>query len=276
MKFYNENGKEICKKDFICKYSKTYYICQKKIVTGFRQSSRFIEDEIEKILTNGISASNGISTDIVRILAWKIGKIKHKESQESRKFEYAKGWENSETSMKIKIYKNYICINDLVNCIQGLVNCFQDNIDNLEALLKEPSKDTFFSKAFSSLKEINCPGIGTVYLITLLYFISKGCIPIYDRFASMALEAILNDVKPLENKKAAVSVKYICLPSKTVKDISEISKMFMEYRSNLMKVFGDKYEEYTKSFYSSDRKKWVQKTRDIDRALWVYGHRFEG
>ena len=91
---------------------------------------------------------------------------------------------------------------------------------------------------YCSLLNLDVSGLGTVYLLTLVYFISKGKSPIYDQFAHRALDALEKGLKP-----KAQEVPKHTVPEKKSK--------------NAFKWFGSHYKE-----------------RKLDRALWVYGHLF--
>ena len=122
---------------------------------------------------------------------------------------------------------------------------------NIESLEKEVSEAP--QNVLCKLREQSVKGIGTVYLITLMYFISRGSYPIYDRFAKKAIDAIVNEVKP------GGVIKERQLPDKTSEKFCKIMKNEMkEYICNLEAVFGSDYKD-----------------RDVDRALWVYGHMFK-
>ena len=95
----------------------------------------------------------------------------------------------------------------------------------------------------------NTYGVGTVYLITLLFFLSHGKYPIYDRFAMNSLMAIENDVAPEPNTIPE-------LPAKWDRGFATLcDREYGEYIDKLNSLGMD---------YKSDRR--------IDRALWVYGH----
>lgn len=86
MKFYDINGTEICKEQFVKIYGDSYFIGNKRIVNGVGQNSRYAEEEIEKVLKYGIKTP----IDVVHILAWKTGKssimkVKRKGSLFTRK-----------------------------------------------------------------------------------------------------------------------------------------------------------------------------------------------
>lgn len=111
-------------------------------------------------------------------------------------------------------------------------------------------------------------GLGPVYIITLMFFITKAKYPIYDRFAMAALQVLLvieqgYDVSLWDNSDSSNSiVRKTSLPEKKFlsdKDEIELPKMYSYYIGLLNHFFGKEWE----------------KTRDIDRALWVYGHYFD-
>ena len=244
MTFYDLEGKVIDRGEFILQYSKryylnsdpTYYETPKRKNNRVLQCSPYIEKEMDKLLQKGITDEG----EVMRILAWKIGKIKHRESEVKNAFIYAKDWDGCEKSLKIHRFKEII---DYEYLVGDIVN----NIVNLELTSKSDPWE-----AFSFISEEGHKGIGTVYLFTLLYFISRGEIQIYDKYAHIALDAIKN------NKKPGEFVPYKSLPDRK----SELSIIRDEYENNyevkLGEIFGEAYK----------------RKRDIDRALWVYGHLF--
>ena len=101
-----------------------------------------------------------------------------------------------------------------------------------------------------ALRDTGC--LGSVSLIALLFFITQGELPIYDRYAEIALKAIAGNIRPGQE------VRYAELPGKN-DTASEIWKSRIQpYINTLEMFFGDEWE----------------RNRDIDRALWVYGHLF--
>ena len=234
MEMYAIDGTKITMQEFITMYGNSYYTDQPKYVSRATQSSRFTENEIDRLLSDGIKKP----IDVVHILAWKLGKIKHKESDST--FVYAKDWKNAE-QYNVFRYKKVFDIKKISEYIETYI-C------ELEAEAKNNPQ-----KVLCELRDLNVDGIGTVYLITLLYFISRGEYPIYDRFAMMSVQAILNNQKPGD----IVIVKE--LPEKSS---SKFNRVFEEkinpFIENLKTIFGEMYKE----------------NRDIDRALWVYGHCF--
>lgn len=100
---------------------------------------------------------------------------------------------------------------------------------------------------YQALLSQNMYGLGTVYLLTLVWAISGMTYPIYDKYAHIAISSICAGVKP----NAYV---YKSPPDKT--KIDEIRYMYGNYQNQLSKVFGEDWKT----------------RREIDQALWVYGH----
>ena len=194
MKFYLKNGEELTKDEFIEQYSESYYLDTPKLVDGITKNSKYAEKNIDDLLKNGIKKD----TDVIHILAWKLGKIKHRESDENNTFVYHNDWKNAEC-FEVKRYGKEFDIKQLIDYIVS-------DISDLEELSDENPQEVL-----NCLKGRSPSGIGTVYLITLLYFISKGKYPIYDRFAMKALDAICLETMPHN------VVRYVELPCKSSK-----------------------------------------------------------
>ena len=113
--FYRPDGIQIGKKEFIEYYNNRYYL-DSEIVKGVNravnQNSKFIEDKMDELLKCGIK-------DIIHILAWKTGKIKHKESEIAKNFVYHSDWKiNEETKeYSIKRYRENFEVLDFANYI---------------------------------------------------------------------------------------------------------------------------------------------------------------
>lgn len=151
------------------------------------------------------------------------------------RFEYHNGWD--EKSLTAKFRKESKDLSDFITSLSKIPDCREESF-------------------FEQLKTTSVPyGIGTVILITLLSFFTKMNYPIYDRFACAALSAILKDKKPWSE------VEYKEISQKYKKDFKAVlgDEYYLSYIDNLQTVFGEEYK--TK--------------RDIDRALWAYGHLFE-
>ena len=236
--FYALSANRIGRDDFVRLYSGSYYIGSDNAVPGVSQNSRFVEEVIDAILRNGIETE----IDVAKILAWKIGKIKHAESERAKDFCYASDWAGAE-ELSVMRYGRPFDLKDIASYI----------VDNI-AMLQELSEDNP-QEVLNRLRSCGVRGIGTVYMITLLYFISKGRYPIYDRFAMMALSAIASGIEP------GGSVEYKELPSKDSK--ARFESVYVDCMVPYIKLLTELFGENA-----------VQ-DRDVDRALWVYGHCFK-
>lgn len=125
--------------------------------------------------------------------------------------------------------------------------------------LRKTAENCDFAKAFASILDVvtksETKNIGTVYCITLLFFLSMGKVAIYDKQAHKSLIAIKNSVLP------GKSVGYSTPPDK--KEKKKVNKMYNEFYEMLIELFPDYPDGNTEC------------KRRIDRALWVYGHYFK-
>lgn len=261
MKFYKFNSNEaeiseISKEDFVKIYSDDYFLKKtgEGIVPNLSRNSKRVECQIESILYNGIDNA----FDLKKVLAWKIGKIKHRCSEDSIKtggsIVYAKDWEDAD-SLAVSRYGKAFDINVLYRKIAEEISAHKDGVR------EDTISNEYLQKLLDELKLHSSTGIGTVYLITLLYFICHGKrVPIYDRFASMALSAIMGHTKPQPVSRGKTEVDYIILPEKNSEKFSTVmSNEMAAYKEEIDCIFGDEYYE----------------NRKIDQALWAYGHLFQ-
>lgn len=102
-----------------------------------------------------------------------------------------------------------------------------------------------------------CKGIGAVYAITILFFLSAGNYPIYDRFAHIALKEI-GDLKAFNETISDKELK-----EEINVDSVKNDKIFDGYSKYYIKRLNDIFGE---NEYKNNRK--------IDQALWAYGHLF--
>jgi len=227
---------KLCTKITITDVESFYFITTIN-TTGLRlnQSSPFIEREIENILTNGIRKP----FDVYKIMAWKIGAIKHRNSESSKSFVFYNGCNptlyhltNGQNSIELKDFAKYIT----------------NNIERLERKVSTIGR-TEFLKIYKDLETHAPNGCGPVYLITLIYFISHGLYPIYDRFAKKSLIALDSVLAP------GHIIFDPLIPGR--KEYDNIWNFYNAYTNQLMTNFG------TQSI-----------SRIIDRSLWVYGHNF--
>ncbi len=242
MAFYDINRSELAITEFVDYYAPAYYLCQDKIEKiRYTQSSMFVEEQIVDILHKGIQSYS----DFAKVMAWKIGKIKHCESQENHSFVYHKDWAQCELKNPQR-YKKEIKLKEYWD----FINSKRIELEN-EAMKDNPQI------CLNMLKKEAPDGIGTVYLITILFFLSHGKHPIYDRFAMAALDAYDNELKPANG--AIISLDPI--PVKKDDEFETICSPNGFYQNYVDKLKSLGYD------HSRDRR--------LDQALWVYGHGFK-
>lgn len=278
-KFYDLCGQEIKSKDFIHYYNKSYfnnteaisYITDKGRTRKVGQNSCHVESVIEEILSR--EPKSFTVDDIALILAWKIGKIKHSESQE--KIIFHSDWasvlgEYSEENKKFTGMRDRETLNRYgtkrpVLKIKKLAEFFNEHAEKINTAERKEILELVQDDINRNSK--TWEGIGAVYLLTLLYFatntrqkdansIKDVIIPIYDRFAMRALKAIKEGIKPGNIVQTGIK-----LPDKSNMNFAEkLENIMQKYIGLIEEIFGiKKYSE----------------NRDIDRALWVYGHLFK-
>lgn len=260
--YYPLENRSFSIEDFVNYFSDSYYLGNEKRVHSAQQSSKSIEKEIERLLKCGIKSK----ADIIHILAWKMNGINHAESERASK----------EAGKPRFIYKTYNkpCVrwNENEKCgpleavhwgrqivnLQPFVDFIFDNINENRWDNQQPQ--TILNELNSCLNNNNVKYIGTVYLITLLYFISKGKYPIYDRFAMLAINRICAQYNNRNH------MQYNGLPERS--NASEFSTLmtnsqYVNYLQDLRKLFFNEHYQFGDC---------IEKERDVDRALWVYGH----
>lgn len=282
---------EICEKlgnkvEFDKNYSQLYFIPEngETLVTASGNSEIKLKEPndlkkscewVEKKIYDDSKKSKWEPVDILRILAWKTGKINHLDSKDTKpEIKYFENWEEEKTADKFvrlqipyqevvewekfePIAKSIIEIRD--KYCDSKDKDYKDDKAAWKSIIKLANKD--------NTKEA-MRGIGTVYLITLLHFITDGNLPIYDRFAmaSLAIWKLKKERNELNITDKSI-IRGCKLPSKDTTAAENIleSGIYMGYKSLL--------EEFCKDNYGKED---VWKTdRDVDRALWVFGYFFE-
>ena len=232
--------------DFVNKYKKLYYyddlnnIEKKEYKAELGIKITCVQNEVEHIAEAALEAKDPIIT--MELIAWKAGRLKYDadgKHQECSHYPFVSndgkfawdgrnGWGHT-----IENTEDYI---NIINHNRTVVIDFLDRGD--------------FKSAYKCLlqwnKDCHVKQLGAVYMITLIYFLSKGKYPIYDRFAHKAAEALCYGEIPSD-------VNVECAPDKT--SVNKVIDMYNEYCGLLKKLFGT---------YSI--------TREQDQALWVYGH----
>ena len=239
MAFYREDGDKLNVQDFVERYFKGYLLGERKISgITYQQSSKYVEDEVMKIKDSHFESY----IDVVRVMAWKTGRIRHRESQKQKKFIYTSDWEDCE--------KNNPKLYGRVFDLKKLAKYILDNRNYLEEVAVNDPQE-----CLKLLRNTGIKGIGSVYLITLLFFLSHGKYPIYDRFAMAAL--IANEKNICANNNQVITVNE--LPGKGSKPFATLCEQ--EYGEFIKKLDALGVD------YKNNRK--------VDQALWVYGHAFK-
>lgn len=133
---------------------------------------------------------------------------------------------------------------------------FQDYCKSLNSI-DFKSQDLEF--LYRSLSDIAPTNIGPVYILTTMFFMTGGRIPIYDRFAHRAVRALLIDGIPNSD-----NVK------RSIRSMSDKSCV-----NGVMNIYKDYIESLRIVFPNEVRRTGTVEpfiTRALDQALWVYGH----
>ncbi len=244
--FFSPEGKPISKESFLDFYNECYYL----------NNSRRIEIEIERLLKEGIKNRK----DIIHLLAWKMNGINHKKSQASSKKAVDFRYNNTEKWCDDNNQEKAAHRGRNIEKIQDLSQNICNNLSRWET--QDPQ--TILNELNKFLNDKKIKYIGTVYLLTLLYFISRGKNPIYDQFAMVALKAI----QDIRVKEPGDPISYNPLPNRNSTSFGGIiaSKDYQEYLIMLRKQFFDDYY-----VFGTD----IERERKVDRALWTYGHLFD-
>lgn len=231
---------------FVDAYEPLYFRSGNRSLCGLRRSSPFAEGEITRILNVGF----GSTDDVKKVLAWKVGRINHSKSEKSIIF--TSEWRDP-------------CPRTYRGRAFGF-RAVADKVMDVEKLgLTDP--DCIIYK----LNEAQAAGVGPVYLLTLLYFLTKGRYPIYDQYAAKAISSLCQGIRPapLDDRGRPMliggdfrkKVELRKLPTDTRRLLEE-GGAYLSFKEKIERVFGSEILADAEGY------------RRIDRALWVYGHRF--
>lgn len=216
-----------------------------------------LENEIRKLLNS--NKKEFTPEDIAKIVYWKVGGV---DRSNLNKPMYGIRW-------KIEYQYGEIDVLDVYHAVKKVLNIAKDDDDLiLRGILTECLKGEEYQDYKIENENVITSGIrhmGPVYAITLAYFMTHGRLPIYDKFAHIALLAIngkgMNDhfKKPFEYFYTKESLEKVSPAECTnINKIIERYNIYKEMAYDLYKEFGREND----------------KDRTIDRALWVYGHLF--
>ena len=120
--------------------------------------------------------------------------------------------------------------------------------------------DTYKSLC-DELESNSITGFGSVNIINSMFFLSGGEVPIYDYYANAAVKALLYNCSPTETYIPEAPGRYD--HPRNAKEERLAVNLLREYKLLLHEVFGEAGCINQSGMYIS---------RDLDRALWVYGH----
>ena len=255
--------------EFIRFYNQCYYI----------STSCWVETEIEHLLQKDKKSAQ----DFFNIFAWKTGKINHHKSEESKGFCYtlskdredkAEWYFNPGKREAIAITRSGVIAKDKDGKLDP--HKLYEYLEYLTRINNSEKRAPDILKELMGQDDIVVPnGIGTVYLITFLYFITKGYEPIYDVFAMAALDAIYPDNSE-ESKSLGSYIHPRNLPDKNTNSYEKLlngnKSVYKIYKNKLFNRFVTEYINELGENIKPEEK--YSSCRDIDRALWVYGHMF--
>ncbi len=213
-----------------------------------------IEQEIESIKNK---SDDWDRIDVLKILAWKTGNINH----------IASRYEFQNTGRLDFVYKNNHWSEENLTAKIGRYSFdserFVELADRIINIRRNYREREDIPEVWDGLMEIyeGFNGIGPVYMITLMYFITMGAKPIFDRFALAAIVAIqLRD----NNRVISCGSEISCvLPGRDridrVRNLINEDSVYGWYCAQLADIFPNE--------------RW--RDREVDRALWVYGHYFK-
>lgn len=271
--------------NFVKTYSHMYYF----------QTCQWVEQQIEKYLREEAPDVEAF----LKIFAWKTNKIDQKQSLCKKDIVYIAGedkkknWNfNKNDRVASAVTRHGLIEKETVKKENGEeeTKTFYDFLNTAVDLsksyrsLKENDKKEKQQKFLEKLTIASLKGIGSVYLITFMYFITQGEMRIYDIFAMMALDAIYpSNVQDelsfgsLNSLYIGANVKPRDLPQKDqlgFKNLFSDNKRYNKTYQIYIKKLNQFVEDYNKEL-PEGQKVTYEKCRDIDRALWVYGHFFQ-
>ncbi len=233
---------------FLAEYEDSYYIDDQSVpaLCCLRRTNRAVEEEIEGILDGGFKGEE----DVKKVLAWKVGRVDHRASGEG--FVYTKEWQ----PLHPEAYRGRRFDFDVI--VKRVLEVQERGIDDPDEIV------AYLAKA-------GARGVGPVYLLTLLYFLTRGRHPIYDHYAAQAANALCEGVSPgaIDERRRSVPLDEEACKLVRPRSLPEDPTMLLA-PGGAYQRFVEKVEGLFGREVVSDASEY----RRIDRALWVYGHRF--
>jgi len=239
MTFFDEHGEKISGPEWVQKYKAYYFLGGPtwKGVNRRNQSSPFIEDLVCSLLDR---PGPLLQSDLILLMAWKMGLIDHSSSDVLRKVTYKHNFDTTLISHGQFGALNFSkSIPYLAANMPAIVQSLNQRPEYLVDWVRGPHPEL--------------EGFGITYILTVQFFLTHGKGPIYDKFAHMAAVAIHQGLHP------GSQIKW-----QQIQDWSGY-----QHYVNLLKPISAACSQAGSSSLMSV-------PRPVDRALWVYGHFFEG
>src|SRR5258708_4837356 len=167
MIFFDNQGNQIQCQEWLMTYEPYYFLSGPTLqprINGRNQSSPFVENQVCALLTQPTPLSKD---NLILAMAWKIGGlIDHGRSEAGQKIVYLQDWPRRLTSKsRFGILDFSLSIPRLAATMPTILTQIgQGNPRYLFDLVPRPK------------------GFGNVYILTVLFFVTHGEYPIYDKY----------------------------------------------------------------------------------------------
>jgi hypothetical protein len=232
MSFFAQTGELLSKQEWLRTFEPGYFLNGPTFgLRRLNQSSPFVEARIEELLAN----NDGLSEENLKlVMGWKIGEIRHRPSEDQQAIIHLPLWDQQLTEHRYG--RNYA-----------------QSIRRIAATM--PRFHQLPSRGHSQVVfdwHRQFTGFGPTFMLTILYFLTHGREPIYDKYAHKAALAYDQKVRP------GGHVRHY-QPVQSWSDYERFKRLLMPIASACdMRATGA-----------------MLVPRSVDRALWVYGHLFE-
>jgi len=233
MTFFDAQGNQIQPAQWSSTYERYYFLNgPKRDGQPRNQTSPFVENQVCALLGQTTPLSR---QDLILAMAWKIGLIDHSLSEARQKIEYRQDWPTKLTAKtQFRALDFSTSIPDLAANMPTITQMSQVNPQYLYDLTPRPK------------------GFGHVYILTVLFFVTHGRCPIYDKYAHIAALAIEQGLPPGSYVHYREGQKW--------SDYQHYMNLLLPIGRACPQQLGNP------SMFIS---------RTVDRDLWVYGHFFE-
>ena len=263
------DSKEV--KAFINTYRRFYIIGDKKgdnkpedeeyDLCGIPRTIMPVDNELEAHIIEKINQGHYDA----ETFAWKAGKAKWENGQLVYNDPLNYRWVNG-NGCEIKVSKDGppMSKEDFEEVLKNNNDLIMELVNSCDLTAPEGRKDAYIGL----LETMNLYNFGAVNLINMLFFLSKGDVPIYDYFAHLGLKALYLNKSPLE----------VAVPSSPGKDehprggAGDKKKNYYLAINVLEEYIWMLKEVFTQEIHKDGSTMYI--SREIDQALWVYGHAY--